>query len=84
MKLYVIKDMKGDFRTQIISAPNDEQVIRLIPYFKQSDELIQRYPEDFALYCVGDFDFSSGDIIPMIPNYICLLSEERKENEKLA
>lgn len=84
MKLYVIKDMKGDFRTQIFCYPNDDQILRIIPYLKQQDELMARYPEDFAIYRIGDFDFESGDIIPELPNYICLLSEERKENEKLA
>lgn len=84
MKIYAIKDMKGDFGTQLFVLSNNDQAIRTIPYIKQQSELMQRYPEDFALYCLGDYNFDSGAIKSDLPEYVCLLSEERKNNENLA
>lgn len=83
MKLYSIKDMKGDFKP-VCCFSNDDVVIRYIPYFLENDEIMKRYPGDFAIYRVGDFDFSSGTIVPeATPVYICSMNE-RKDDDNLA
>lgn len=61
MQIYSIKDLKGDF-TAVFCLPNDEYAVRSLPMMAKSNELYARYPEDFALYRVGTFDFESGII----------------------
>lgn len=75
MNLYAVKDMKGDFNSSIISVQNDDMAKRTVPYIAESSELYKRYPEDFVLYRIGTFDFTSGIISPEnLPVYICDLT----------
>lgn len=71
INLYVIKDSKGDYSTQVMSFPNDDSAKRAVPFIVKQSELYQRYPEDFVMFRIGQFDFQSGVIAPeTAPVYI--------------
>lgn len=84
MKIYSIKDNKGDFNSQLLTFPNDGQAKRAVPYIVQNNELMKRYPQDFTLYAVGEFDFESGHIKPYETVMFCCNLSEGDENADLA
>lgn len=81
INLYVIKDNLQDFESVIFSFNNDDVARRSIPYLIKHNELMERYPNDFALYRVGSFNFKSGHIdAENTPVFICSMAE-RNNNE---
>lgn len=78
-KLFVLKDKKaGCFDSQILLFVNSDVAKRwlyqLLHDYMDSDagrnSAIAAYPEDFELYCIGDFDSSSGEIHYSNPEFI--------------
>lgn len=84
INVYCIKDMKGDFNAQLLSFPNDDSARRAVPFISQQSELYQRYPDDFVLYRVGQFDFTAGVVIPeSTPVYITDLTFGKESYDKV-
>lgn len=78
-KLFVLKDKKsGYFDSQVHSFVNSNVAKRwlyqLLHDCMDSDvgrnSAIAAYPEDFELYCIGEFDSSSGEINFFNPEFI--------------
>lgn len=81
MKLYVIKDNLQDYESAIYSFTNDDSARRAIPMLVEHNPLMSRYPNDFSLYRVGEFNFESGHIdSENTPVFICSMAE-RREND---
>ena len=67
MRLYSIRDAK----TQAFSTPffqqNDETALRMFRdelHGSNGPSMLSKHPEDFDLYCVGDWNDYSGAIRP--------------------
>lgn len=63
MKLFAVKDMKAQmfleprFQRSIADALRGWEVIS-----NEGESMISRFPNDFRLYCLADFDSSTGRI----------------------
>lgn len=64
-KIYSIKDTKGAFLDPVL-ADNDALAVRNVKTAVngQKGSLLAMYPEDFELWCIGDFDETTGLIVP--------------------
>lgn len=63
-KIYSIKDTKGSFLEPMI-AQNDAVATRNIRGIVNSGKgLLAQYPEDFELWRIGEFDETTGIIVP--------------------
>ena len=67
MRLYSIRDAK----TQAFSTPffqqNDETALRMFRdelHGANGPSMLSKHPEDFDLYCVGDWNDTSGAVRP--------------------
>ena len=67
MRLYSIRDAK----TQAFSTPffqqNDETALRMFRdelHGSNGPSMLSKHPEDFDLYCVGDWNDTSGAVRP--------------------
>lgn len=64
MLVYSAFDKKAKDHQGLTLAPNDEVAVR---WFKEgvpgSGTPMEKYPEDFQLRCVGEFDTTAGDLI---------------------
>lgn len=70
-RLYSVFDKKALTYSLPYTAVNDALAARfLVSTFEDTDNFIARYPEDFALYYVGDFDASNGQIVSCIPEFL--------------
>lgn len=74
MKLYSINDRKLESFTPPFIARNDVDARRQVAAFLASspDVLPAKYPEDFSLFCVGEWDDSKGVITPFLDFLGCL------------
>lgn len=71
MRLYSLLDKKAATFGSIMMAPTDGMMCRTIEEMTQEGHTVRRYPEDFDLYYVGDFDDQSGRVgEPEAPGFI--------------
>lgn len=62
MLLYSLLDKKAGSYGGIMMAPNDAMLVRTIIERVESRDTLARFPDDFDLYQVGEFDDSSGRV----------------------
>lgn len=63
-KLYAIKDNTIGFET-VYCMPNNAAAIRNFGDIVRNDKSrYNAHPEDYDLYCVGEFDDNTGEIKP--------------------
>lgn len=66
MKYYGLFDKKSNvFRPQIHPNANNYEAMRSVSMaLKGGDSVLAQFPEDFALYCIGEFDIVRGTLDP--------------------
>ena len=65
-KLYSVYDKKADVYSPIMQFDNDVSAVRNFQQAcSQADSLLSRYPDDFRLDYVGDFDCKLGILYPI-------------------
>lgn len=63
MKLYSIKDtIVGHFKSPA-QFNNDNEAIRAIRYALQSINDLSKNCEDYQMWCIGEFDTETGNIV---------------------
>lgn len=65
MRIYSLYDRKvGEFQGLVVS-PNDETVKRALKEGLPANSTEAKYPHDFDLKCLGEFDVTTGRIKPL-------------------
>lgn len=68
MFIYSIYDKKGMFYISQFFARNDAEAVRQVGRAANDSRTdLCSYPDDFALYCNGEFDTNNGIITPIVP-----------------
>lgn len=82
MNIYSLKDKKGSFVNPYVMQ-NTEQAIRDVKTAvnENTASILSKYPEDFDLYKMGDFDTETGEITSKVEMIINL--KELKSVEKI-
>lgn len=62
MKIYSLFDRKVGEHGGLVLAPNDETVKRALRDGLPANSTEAKYPNDFDLVCVGEFDATTGMI----------------------
>lgn len=75
VKVYSIYDTKAKSYGNIFTCLTDGLASRVFANIAlcSGNPDYTRYPEDFALYCVGSFMDGSGDLVPARPQLVCTL-----------
>ena len=61
--IYTIKDNKAGLFGPVFLLKNNFVALRtLADEMNKQDSVIGKHPEDYALYCVGEFDEDTGEI----------------------
>lgn len=60
MRVYTLYDRKLRQYGNLVLGTNDAGIIRALREAKGADSTMGKYPEDFDLCCVGEFDEESG------------------------
>jgi len=67
VKLYSFLDKKMSLYGPVMMGHNDGQMSRtIVESFRGSKHLVEKYPEDFDLYEVGEFSEQSGVIVSAV------------------
>lgn len=67
MMMYALLDKKAGTYGGILLAASDGHVSRIIEErFRGSGETVEKYPEDFDLYALGEYNVDSGAIVPLV------------------
>lgn len=87
LKIYSMKDKLAKAYGQPQFFTNDGVAMRAVISVvnsKQQDNSIAMYPEDHALYCVGEWDTIKGKITSEEPRLIveCVELKDADENEQ--
>jgi len=62
MKLFAIKDLKSGFENPFV-MPNEGSAVRSFgEACKNTEAPMYKYPEDYELWIIGDWDHQEGDI----------------------
>lgn len=68
MKVFSIFDKKAEIFNTPFFQLNDRVAVRsLCDLCADSRSFVSKHPEDYALYCLGDFDDRSGAIASAVP-----------------
>ena len=68
MFIFTVYDKKACIHTSPFFAQNKETAVR--SFFRLSNDSrtdVNMFPDDYALYCVGEFHDIDGSIIPFVP-----------------
>lgn len=62
MKLYALKDVKSGQFGPVMLAQNDAHMCRtLSEVYEGTKETVARYPQDFELFQVADYNIDNGE-----------------------
>lgn len=73
MRMYCLRDRKVGFLAPVL-ALNDELAMRDVANAlrRGTGTLIDTHPEDFSLYCIGEFDQDVGVVVSLsVPECVC-------------
>lgn len=70
-KIYSILDSKAGAFAPPFFLANDQVAIRSVAAARNDPNgLMGRFPDDFKLFCIGDFDDEIGTVVPQSPKLI--------------
>lgn len=76
MLVYSLLDRKMKEFGQLVVARNEESVKRgIVDGLRGSGSLVERHPDDFDLYVVGEFDQETGVLVPVHSRLIGSVAE---------
>lgn len=68
LKLYSIYDSKAEVFGPVTPARHDNEMLReFARHANDPGSRIGQHPEDYSLFCVGDFDDSKGELNKCLP-----------------
>lgn len=82
MNYYAIRDIKSQTFNRPFVGLTLDQVKRSLYYSMSQESEFSRFPEDFELYLVGDFDDHTGVITGQTPTMICNCMEIKRSFER--
>ena len=69
--VYSIRDVHTGFMQPTIEQ-NDAVASRNFSHaVMQSASLMNSHAKDYSLYCIGEFELETGEMIPCIPRIVC-------------
>lgn len=87
IKIFAVWDAKASFYGTPFCDQNENSAIRnfsdAVRDGSNPNNLWNKHPEDFSLYCIGEFDNTCGEIIPQTPRALITASAlQELYNEK--
>lgn len=75
MEMYSVWDRKTQVMMPPVCYHNRQQAMRELSMYLESNpsSTVAKYPDDFALMCVGTWDDHDGRITPRTAEWICSL-----------
>lgn len=77
MKYFCIFDKKnGSYNPQLFAATSIPEAVRMVAMsLEEGKNTLAKFPADFQLYMVGDFEHTTGVMTPATPNGPMMIQE---------
>lgn len=78
IKAFALRDIKLGAYASPIFAPNQGVMLRELTEFLNAPQKTadpQKFPQDFTLNVVGEYETDSGQFTPSGPDHVCSLSD---------
>lgn len=84
LKMYSIRDSKGElFNTPFFNKSHGEAERNFRTLVNDGKSTVNKYPEDFDLYYLGDYDDNDGKCIPLdTPQHIIKAVQVKQDEPK--
>lgn len=79
MKMYSLWDSQAQMFSAPFCAPRQEIAVRAVREVLQGESNPAKYPDEFSLFEVGEFDDATGDIEGVAPKNLGPLSQWRSQ-----
>lgn len=78
VNLFVVFDLKSKTTASQIMLAQNESIIKrnLIAYGQNMSQSIQKFPEDFAVFKLGEYDDNELNIVPVKQPEMCFSMKE--------
>lgn len=63
LKVYAIYDTRAEYYLTPFFMANDATAVRAFQGQSKTPGLMQDYPEDFSLHCIGTYDTNLGEVL---------------------
>lgn len=70
MFVYSMRDTRANEFGPLLLSANDEVMVRALRDGMPAQSIVRRYPLDFDVYCVGEFDAQRGELKPLVPTVL--------------
>lgn len=72
LKVFSVLDSKiGAFGVPFVAVSGPAAQRLLSVTVRDGESLLSRFPEDYALYEIGNFDDQTGELCPCVPVSVC-------------
>lgn len=79
-KIYSIYDMKSESYGPLMAYPTDGVAIREFEQIATSEGIIKKFPDDYSLHHLGEYESSTGEIIPSKTAHVLSRASEFKQS----
>jgi len=81
-KVYAIRDVKANhYATPFFMASNGLAIRAFSDLVSDPKTTLNRHPDDFQLFVIGEYDDNSGELLPSMPEFLSNASEYIKINK---
>lgn len=71
LKVYALTDLKaGNYSTPFFCASNGLAIRMFSDLVRDPKTTLSRHPDDFQLFCLGEFDDNSGELTSKKPEFL--------------
>lgn len=78
-RVYTVYDEKAEDFSPPFFQQNDRLAMRTLTESMKGNNLLGAYPEDFKLYCIGEFNSAIGKIVGLdVPKLVCIVKDLTK------
>jgi len=82
-RVYSIYDEKAEDFSPPFFQSNDRLAMRTIQESMKGNNMLGAYPEDFKLYCIGEFNSGTGKVVGLdLIKLVCVVKDLTNRRDK--
>lgn len=80
-RIYSVYDEKAEDFSPPFFQQNDRLAMRMLQEGMKGNSMLGAYPEDFKLYCLGEFNSGTGKVVGIeLPKLVCIVKDLTNKN----
>lgn len=71
--LYALHDLKTTYMAPMMAKTDDEAIRSITHAYREGNTMLSKFPADFRLYCLGEYNVETGKITADSRNPLLIL-----------